>query len=95
MSLEIQELFCHNCEKYVRFNLDLSQNGNYELDCPNCGHEHYRTVRKGQITDQRWGRSQRQQIAAIGAYNASFYVSCGSSSSLASSWASSTTGTAW
>jgi Zn finger protein HypA/HybF involved in hydrogenase expression len=56
MSVERQELYCHNCGKYVQFNLDLSVDGNYKLNCPNCGHEHYRIVKDGKITDERWGQ---------------------------------------
>jgi hypothetical protein len=96
MPLEIQELFCHNCQKYVRFNLDLSRNGNYRLDCPSCGHDHYRTVRNRQITDRRWGQSQLQQISTIGAYSVSFYASASTGSNyLAVSWANTTAGNAW
>lgn len=59
--IERQELYCHNCGKYVQFNLDLSLDGNYKLDCPNCGHDHYRVVKDGKITDERYGQSSAQQ----------------------------------
>jgi uncharacterized protein YbaR (Trm112 family) len=49
-----QELYCHNCDHYVQFELDLSLNGNHVLACPNCGHEHCRVVKDGKITDARW-----------------------------------------
>jgi len=52
--IERQELHCHNCDKYVQFDLDLSLNGNHVLECPNCGHEHCRVVKNGQITLDRW-----------------------------------------
>ena len=58
---ERQELHCHSCQRYVQFDLDLSADGDYRLDCPSCGHDHYRTVVNGKITDRRWGRSQSQQ----------------------------------
>jgi len=58
---EAQELHCHNCQRYVQFDLDLSVDGNYQLDCPSCGHDHYRIVRGGKITESRWGRSLSQQ----------------------------------
>jgi len=51
---EGQELHCHNCDRYVQFVLDLSRDGNYTLNCPKCGHPHYRRVRDGKITDSRW-----------------------------------------
>lgn len=55
MSIERQELHCHECRRYVQFDLDLSLNGNHVLNCPNCGHQHCRVVRDGRITDIRWG----------------------------------------
>lgn len=51
---EKQELHCHECNKYVQFDLDMSIDGNHVLNCPNCGHEHCRVVRKGVITGDRW-----------------------------------------
>jgi hypothetical protein len=51
---EKQELYCHACDRYVQFDLDLSVDGDYRLDCPNCGHDHYRVVKKGKITDVRF-----------------------------------------
>lgn len=54
MAIERQELYCHNCEGYVQFSVDLSLNGNHVLECPNCRHEHCRVVRNGRITDIRW-----------------------------------------
>lgn len=58
--VERQELHCHNCGNYVQFNLDLSRNDNYVLDCPKCGHKHYRVVKDGKITDERWGQDPSQ-----------------------------------
>lgn len=54
--IERQELFCHACEQYVQFPLDLSISGNHVLKCPNCGHEHCRVVENGRITGDRWDR---------------------------------------
>jgi DNA-directed RNA polymerase subunit RPC12/RpoP len=65
MSVERQELYCHNCGKYVQFNLDLSVDGNYKLNCPNCGHEHYRIVKDGKITDERWGQDPSQGVPNV------------------------------
>lgn len=80
---EPQELHCHNCDRYVRFNLDLSYDGNYLLVCPVCGHEHYRVVRDGQITDVRWGQDPSQNnwtsITATSTSTTSSHVDYGSS----------------
>ncbi len=52
--VERQELWCHDCESYVQFDVDLSLDGNHVLECPKCGHEHCRVVENGRITDIRW-----------------------------------------
>ena len=51
---ERQEIFCHNCGKWVQFDIDVSLDGNHVLECPNCGHEHCRVVKDGVITGDRW-----------------------------------------
>ena len=52
--LAMQELFCHNCQNYVQFEVDLYQDGYYSIPCPSCGHMHHRRVQDRQITDERW-----------------------------------------
>lgn len=52
--IERQELHCHDCDRYVQFDIDVELNGNHVLNCPNCGHEHCRVVNDGIISDQRW-----------------------------------------
>jgi hypothetical protein len=52
--IERQEIHCHDCNKYVHFDMDTSINGNHVLKCPNCEHEHCRVVKDGKITDIRW-----------------------------------------
>ena len=51
-----QELYCHACDRYVQFN-EPEVDGRLVITCPNCGHEHYRVVRGGVITEDRWGSS--------------------------------------
>lgn len=51
---ERQELWCHECNQYVQFNIDVSLNGNHVIKCPVCGHEHCRVVKDGVITEVRW-----------------------------------------
>lgn len=53
---EKQELWCHNCDKYVQFEIDMELNGNHVLNCPNCNHEHCRVVKDGIITNDRWAQ---------------------------------------
>jgi len=55
--IQRQELWCHGCDNYVQFDIDLSLNGNHEFACPVCGHKHYRYVENGRITSTRWQSS--------------------------------------
>lgn len=55
-----QELHCHNCGMYVQFLVDLSLEGQHKFNCPECNHEHYRVVRNGVITSERWGQDPSQ-----------------------------------
>jgi len=48
------ELWCHGCDSYVQFTLDDSLDGNHRIVCPKCGHLHYRFVRKGEVTGERY-----------------------------------------
>ena len=53
----ITELYCHNCSRYIQYELDASINGEHVIICPNCGHEHFRYVENGIVTDRRYGSS--------------------------------------
>lgn len=74
--VEKQELYCHNCDKYVQFDIDVSLNGNHEIVCPNCGHIHYRVVQNGRITSERWNSSlPTYQVSYTTSSSTSTYVS--------------------
>lgn len=75
--IERQELHCHNCDKYVQFDIDTALNGNHVLVCPNCKHEHCRVVDNGKITDVRW-ESRNLNLAT---YTVSSYTITTSSAS--------------
>lgn len=49
------DMNCHACSKSFVAELDLDLDGEYVIECPHCGHEHYRRVAKGAITERRWG----------------------------------------
>lgn len=52
------EFYCGMCQHYTYVNLMLLE-GEHVMSCPNCGHEHYRHVKEGQITETRWnGKNQ-------------------------------------
>lgn len=53
------DLYCHSCEeKKLPYNfiatIDFSLNGNHEIECPRCGHIHYRLIKDGVVTDIRY-----------------------------------------
>jgi predicted nucleic acid-binding Zn-ribbon protein len=50
-------LSCTECRQVVRVNIDRHATGNLTIVCPNCGHEHYRYVENGVITEDRWRSS--------------------------------------
>ncbi len=62
--IERQELYCHGCEQYVQFDVDTSLNGNHVLNCPRCGHRHYRLVENGRITGIRWSPAQPRYMVS-------------------------------
>lgn len=84
--IERQEIYCHNCDQYVQFDIDVGLNGNHTIVCPNCKHEHYRRVENGIITEGRWGSSN------FNTYNCTA-TSTGHTTYLDSSWLNTTTGT--
>lgn len=50
-------VYCTNCGREFVAELDLSLNGNHEITCPLCQHVHYRVVRDGVVTEDRWRSS--------------------------------------
>lgn len=49
------EINCHNCNKNFVAQLDLEINGKFIIECAHCGHEHYRDIKDGTVTEARWG----------------------------------------
>jgi len=91
--IERQELYCHDCCNYVRFNLDISLNGNHVLKCPECDHEHCRVVKEGKITGDRWS-SRNGDTYQVSTYtmSSSTTSSTGGDYFLMSAWANIATG---
>lgn len=50
------DVLCNNCvpNKVFVVQLDFRINGNHIVHCPVCGHEHFRQIKDGKITDVRW-----------------------------------------
>jgi DNA-directed RNA polymerase subunit RPC12/RpoP len=78
---ERQELWCHECQRYVQFDIDVELNGNHVIVCPNCGHEHCRVVRNGVVTEARWDNRN------VNMQSASTYMATGATSTNASTYA--------
>lgn len=49
------DLDCHSCGKIFVAKINHDLDGNHKIICPYCGHEHWRTIRKGVVTGDRWG----------------------------------------
>lgn len=46
---------CTDCKKVFVAKINFDLNGNHQLICPFCGHEHWRVVKNGVVTGDRWG----------------------------------------
>ena len=53
MARHAHEMDCTNCSWYNYPMLDETMNGNYTVICGNCGHQHYRCIEKGVVTQDR------------------------------------------
>lgn len=59
------ELYCHSCNKNFIAQLDFSISGNYVIECAHCGHEHWRTIKDGKITEDRWGSQINNNVTRV------------------------------
>ncbi len=48
------DMFCHACNKNFIASLDFSLDGNHAVECPHCGHKHFRKIRGGVVTGERY-----------------------------------------
>ena len=77
----MQELYCHACDKYVQFETPDDIHARVSLACPNCGHMHYRVVRNGRITSDRWASGNRSLAVFQISYRQTSYSVASSSDS--------------
>lgn len=49
------DMHCHACNKNFIAELDHGIDGNHVAECPTCGHEHWRVIKAGVVTGERWG----------------------------------------
>ena len=52
------DLDCHSCKKVFVAKINYDLNGNHKIVCPYCGHIHWRVIKKGVVTDDRWSHQQ-------------------------------------
>ena len=45
---------CTDCRKNFVAKINYDLNGNHVIKCPLCGHLHYRTIKNGVVTGDRW-----------------------------------------
>jgi DNA-directed RNA polymerase subunit RPC12/RpoP len=89
-------LSCTNCRQTVVVTINRHATGNLTIECPRCGHEHYRYVVNGVITEDRW-RSSAPMISSYyystaATSSTATYTSAGSGY-LSNAWHSTTSGT--
>lgn len=48
-------MHCHNCHKGFLALLDHDIEGKHVVECPHCGHFHYRVITAGKVTEERHG----------------------------------------
>lgn len=61
------DLYCHNCEDNKlppNFTavIDFDLNGNHKIECPRCGHLHFRKVKDGVVTSDRYDRDSATHV---------------------------------
>ncbi len=61
---QVHEFYCQVCKKYFDVKLNMSLNGNHRVHCPNpkCGHIHFRKIKGGQITEDRFFDNCQNEI---------------------------------
>lgn len=45
---------CSECKKTIVAKIDFDLNGNHRIVCPHCGHVHFRVIKDGKMTGDRW-----------------------------------------
>lgn len=48
------DLYCHNCSRNFVALLDYRIDGNHKIECPHCRHIHYRVIKDGVVSGDRF-----------------------------------------
>ncbi len=51
---DMQELYCNECKKYLRFEIKPWKNGKLIIACDYCRHQYCRWVKDGIVKEARW-----------------------------------------
>ena len=65
MSRKVVEFNCYICAHYLYPRMNMELDGNYVVHCPNCGHKHYRTIKGGYITEDRFDKASEMKHELI------------------------------
>ncbi len=58
-----QEFYCGECQGYFLIQLNMALNMEVHIVCPNCGHEHRRCIKDGQIYENgRYESKVKEEI---------------------------------
>lgn len=70
MSRRAEEFYCsiegRGCGGYFLTYLRHSDSGNFTIECPNCGHHHFRVVEDGLVTADRHRERSGETIVLVG-----------------------------
>lgn len=60
-----KEFFCSECSNYFDTYLRLNMSGNFVVECPGCGHRHYRSINGGIVTEKRHDDYDRDVVMGL------------------------------
>jgi DNA-directed RNA polymerase subunit RPC12/RpoP len=53
------DMHCHMCSKDFIAIIDFNLAGDHQIECPHCGHIHYRAIKDGKVTESRYSYDDR------------------------------------
>lgn len=63
----MEEFYCGTeCKKYFKTYLRENMHGNFTVECPNCGHHHFRVIKEGLVTEDRHDKRLGQAEIIVG-----------------------------
>jgi hypothetical protein len=54
-----EDMYCHACSKNFLATINYDLNGNHQIECPHCHHIHFRVVKDGRVTGDRYDSDAR------------------------------------